>query len=216
MLCKLVSWDDVYSLSKRLASKIVDSRFEVDTIVALARSGFVPGRIISDFLGVTDLVSLKVEHWLNLTGKHQEEANIPYKIPFRIGGKKILIVDDLVDTGKSMKASVEYLNGFNPHDIKTAVMQYITTSSIRPDYYVTEVKDWVWFIYPWNFFEDVSNLASRIFKVETEGISIGRLLEIMNENYELTLGEDRLIEVLSLMHRKNVIRELSGRWRIIE
>ena len=197
MSCRVVSWEEVQSLAINLARKIHRSGYRPDTLIALARSGFVPGRILSDLLGVTDLVSLKVEHWLDTTGKHREEATIPYKIPFNIKGKRILVVDDIVDTGKSMKLSVEYLAKFQPKELRTCVMQYITSSILKPDYYVKVVSDWTWFIYPWNFIEDIGNLTEKIMKAESRPVTLSEVKNLFKNAYGVDLDTQRLRDALA-------------------
>ena len=61
--CEVMDWDLFYELSKKTADKIIKSRFKPDFMVGLARGGWVLSRVLCDFIGVKDLVSLKVEHW---------------------------------------------------------------------------------------------------------------------------------------------------------
>ena len=58
--CEAMSWDRFYSLARRAADKIIKSGYNVDLIVGLARGGWVFSRVLCDFLGVKDLLSLKV------------------------------------------------------------------------------------------------------------------------------------------------------------
>ena len=213
MKCKLVSWDEVAQMCKVLASKIEADNYIPDTIIGLARSGFIPSRLLSDMLGVTDLVALKVEHWLDMTGKHKEEATIPYKIPFRIEGRKVLVVDDIVDTGKSMNISVEYLRQFKPAQLKTAVMQYITASEHVPDYYAVKVEDWTWFIYPWNLYEDLGNLSLRLLKVSGKPLKAEEFKAGMLEKYGIDVDLELLREALVRLERRGKIVRVEGGWK---
>lgn len=61
--CTLVTWESVYRLCRELVRQIRLSGFRIDMIVAIARGGYIPGRLISDMLGVHDLTSFKVEHY---------------------------------------------------------------------------------------------------------------------------------------------------------
>ncbi|MBP1449471.1 MAG: phosphoribosyltransferase, partial [Thermoproteus sp.] len=60
---KVVEWDDVVSWAKRLADVIKASGWRPDAVVAIARGGYVPARLLCDFLGVQDLLSVQVVHW---------------------------------------------------------------------------------------------------------------------------------------------------------
>jgi len=163
MLVKVVSWSEVVEWCRALAQKIRLSKFKPDVIVAIARGGFVPARLLCDYLDVIDLLSIKIEHWIE-TGKHKEEATIKYPFNYNFAGYKVLIVDDIADTGKSVVLASKYISeNCKPSKLKTATMQVIpATSMIIPDYYVDEVKEWTWYMYPWNFTEDMVNLTMRI------------------------------------------------------
>jgi len=201
MKCKLVSWEEVVEMCKTLASKIEADGYIPDMIVGLARSGFVPSRLLSDLLAVTDLVALKVEHWLDTTGEHREEATIPYKTPFPLEGKRVLVVDDIVDTGKSMNISVDYLRQFNPSTLKTAVMQYITASEHKPDYYAMKIEGWTWFIYPWNLYEDLGNLSAKLLKAAGKPLTLQELAEGFKEKFSVEVKLGLLEEALTRLQR---------------
>ncbi len=166
MKCKIVSFQEVHEKVRSVAEKVKVSQYEPTTIVGLARGGWVPARLMCDFLGITDLVSLKVEHWLE-TGKTKDEATIKYPLVTSMSGKKLLVVDDITDTGNSLITSIDHLKKLNPDEIKISVMQYITKSTREPDYYAEEVTEWFWFIYPWNWVEDTSTLIVRLMSDET-------------------------------------------------
>ena len=61
--CEIVDWKFVYDLCDGLAEKL-RLEYEPEAIVALARGGWFPGRILCDLLGISDLISLKIEHYL--------------------------------------------------------------------------------------------------------------------------------------------------------
>ena len=165
MNCKIVTFDEVYEMTSKVSEKVKTSGYKPTTIIGLARGAWIPARLICDFLGITDLISLKVEHWLQ-TGKTKDEATIRYPLTADLKGKRLLIIDDITDTGKSLIISTEYLKKFNPRDIRVATMQYIPQSKFKPDYFAEEVKVWAWFIYPWNWIEDTSTLIVRLMETK--------------------------------------------------
>ena len=63
MRCELVTWGQVYRLAWRLADLIRQSGFAPDLIVAVARGGYVPARLLCDFLDIYDLVSIRIAHY---------------------------------------------------------------------------------------------------------------------------------------------------------
>jgi len=66
--------------------------------------------------------------------QHRKSRN---KIPLLIdiSGKKVLIVDDVVDTGDTFTVTMDYVKGKNPSEVKSAVLHYKTCSTFVPDYW---------------------------------------------------------------------------------
>lgn len=206
MHCEFVSWDEIYSMCKELAKTVEGSSYEPNTLVALARSGFIPGRLLSDFMGITDLVSLKVEHWLDTTGQHRDEATIPYMIPLNLEGKRVLVVDDIVDTGKSMVVSIDYIKRYEPAEIRTAVMHYINSSIHKPDYYVRFISDWTWFVWPWNRVEDLCNLTQRLLKTDQKRAwSAKEIRDGILKDFDLTVTEEQVDEMLNILSKRSKV-----------
>ncbi len=210
MKCKIVSFEEVYSMVKNVAEKIKESGFEPTTIVGLARGGWVPARLLCDFLGITDLVSLKVEHWLE-TGKTSNEAIIKYPVTTSLTDKRILIFDDITDTGESLLTASEHLENLHPEESRVGVMQYITSSKCIPDYFAEKVTDWYWFIYPWNWIEDTSTLIVRLMSDDQtqtwnpESINVSLL-----EHFGITWDQTMLEYILNIMNERNQIDRLNG------
>ncbi len=166
---KVVTWDDIVKLSTNLSRKIRESGYNVDVIVAIARGGLVPSRIVADVLGVMDVLSIKIEHWVE-TASHTPQAKVKYNYTLSLDGKNVLIIDDITDTGDSMELARDYvMKNFHPEVAKTATMQHISTASkSTPDFFAEEVRDWTWFMYPWNYWEDMINLVGKILKEKAE------------------------------------------------
>ena len=106
--CYLVSWDEVSMLAKKLAFKIKNSGFKPDLVIGIARGGLVPARIVCDYLLQKDLAAIKVEHW-GIAAIALGKAEIKFPLPIDISGKKILIVDDVVDTGDTFNVTMDYV-----------------------------------------------------------------------------------------------------------
>ena len=165
---KLVAWEEIVDWSRGLASIIKKSGWKPDVVVAIARGGYVPARLLCDFLGVENLLSIQSQHWTE-AAKAEERAIIrfPYVVDMR--DKKILIVDDIVDTGDTMLLAEKFIReNWYPSDVKKAALQWISSiAKIKPDYYYIEVKEWVWFQYPWTRLEDITSFIKRMISEES-------------------------------------------------
>jgi len=213
MKSKILTFEDVYDMVRRTSEAIKASGYKPNTIVGLARGGWVPARLMCDFLGITDLVSLKVEHWIE-TGKTKDEASIKYPLTADLKGKRIVVVDDITDTGKSLTASVEHLRRLGPKEIKVAVMQYIPGSECKPDFFAEEVKKWTWFIYPWNWIEDTSTLILRLLQSDADrDWDLRSISRGLKEFFEIKWDETTLGRVLGVMAERGQIELVRGRAR---
>ncbi|HIH89484.1 TPA: phosphoribosyltransferase [Candidatus Bathyarchaeota archaeon] len=172
-------------------------RYRPDFIVSLARGGWVYGRVLCDYLNVSDLVSLKVEHW-GMTATPDGEAKIKYPFNIDLTGRKVLIVDDISDTGKSLKVATEYIKGMNPADIKTTTLFYLTGSSFKPDFYGEEMT-WRWVVFPWNWVEDMVNLVA---KVSEDDPAPSTIRDRMRETFNLSISDAGVKKVLEEIKRR--------------
>jgi hypoxanthine phosphoribosyltransferase len=162
---KIVSWDEIVEWSKGLAQKISESGYKPDAIVAVARGGYVPARLLCDFLDINDLLSVQSQHWVE-AARAAEKAILKYPYTVDMSGKKLLLVDDIVDTGDTLLLAKDFIvKNWRPDDVKIAVLQWISpVAKFKPDYYHIEVKDWTWFQYPWTRLEDLQQFIARILK----------------------------------------------------
>jgi hypoxanthine phosphoribosyltransferase len=214
---KLVTWNDVVDWSKKLARKIVDSGYQPDVIIGIARGGVTPARLLCDYLGVMDLLTIKVEHWVETAG-HLEDAIVKYPFTANLEKKKVLLVDDICDTGRSIIVSKEYIERNNkPEQLKVATMQYIKpVAKFVPDYYVDEVVDWVWYLYPWNQMEDTINLIKKILQ---ERPLVPRTIDDLKTLFRESYGIEPPIDVEEAVKegvRRGIFIYLDGKVRLTE
>ena len=201
---KLVTWSEIEKWCETINRKMLED-FRPDVIIGLSRGGLVPARILSDINLIKDLYAIKTEHW-GLTATVDGTAVLKYGLNVPVEGKKVIIVDDITDTGQSMKLAHDYLQSLKPAEVKTATMLHITHSSFEPDYYGEKVEEsqWTWFIFPWNVYEDVTNLTS---KINFSSRSVEEIGILLREHYGLVVDNTTLGKVLSQMSMTGKIKE---------
>jgi hypoxanthine phosphoribosyltransferase len=161
MPCTLVTWEEVYRLCREVARQLHEAGTPIDMIVAIARGGYIPGRLLSDMLGVSDLTSLKIEHYHG--AQKQREALVKYPLNADITGRNVLLLDDVCDSGDTFAVAVEHLRrSGTPRSLHTAAMHLKTVSEFVPDYYAGTINEWRWIIYPWAVNEDLSGLIDNM------------------------------------------------------
>ena len=161
--CELISWERSATLAKHLAYAIRGSGYEPSIVIAIGRGGYVPARVVCDYLLHEMLTSIKIEHW-GEAGEEKPETSIRFPLAIDVTGARLLVVDDVTDTGDTLTAAISYLRTCGAAEIRTAVLQHKGTSGFLPDYYAKMVTEWRWIIYPWAVYEDLSGFVLRILK----------------------------------------------------
>ena len=83
-----ISWNHFYRLCGRLYHRVSGSGFEPQLIVAIARGGYPVARVLADFFGSMNLISLKIEHYHG--PDKLARATIPYPRPLPVDGRRVL------------------------------------------------------------------------------------------------------------------------------
>ena len=207
---KLASWEDIEGWAKEGAWRVLEDGWEPDVVVGLARGGWVAARLYCDYLGVKDLVSLKVEHW-GVTATPDGKARLKYGSNYDLSDKKVLIVDDISDTGESLTLAKNYVESQKPEEIRVATLLTIRGSRFKPDYYGEEI-DWAWIVFPWNFVEDMINLVNNLFE-ERESLTTDEIIGLFKELHGLEVPKAKLEEALRMAERRKVFKFREGAWR---
>jgi hypothetical protein len=87
---------------------------------------------------------------------------ITQPINVNIKDKKILVIDDVADTGKTLNVVINHLLKSGAREIKSAVLQYKKTSEFIPDFSGEILKRWVWIVYPWGILETILGFLPKI------------------------------------------------------
>jgi uncharacterized protein len=213
--CEFISFGEVSRLSRLLARKIKASGYQPDLIVAIGRGGYVPGRLVSDFLLFNELTSMKIEHYA-WGADMQAEARIKFPIPVDISGKKILIADDITDTGDTLQLAVDYVWSLKPAEVRTAVLQHKTCSSFTPDFYGQKIIKWRWIIYPWARYEDLAGFIEKILGDRT--LDISQIISEFRDRYDLEVEEKEVLEILQDLAERNEVEKVKTdkliEWRV--
>src|SRR6056297_1090594 len=222
--CTIANWEYIYGLCRDVSDQVKASEFEPDVVVALARGGWFAGRCLCDFLGLDDLASLKMEHYVG-TGNKADEPQVRYPMPEgSVDGKDVLIIDDIADTGGSIKHAYEYVTDRNAGEVRTATLQLLQTSEFEPDFVGEQLDTWTWVIYPWNFIEDIAELIQRAMStVDAERVSREALRHQLSTQFDIGRIEmeiaqpDRLDEVLDEMVHRGLIEPAGDdAWRLTD
>jgi hypoxanthine phosphoribosyltransferase len=152
------TWSQIYAMLLSQAEKIRRSGFKPDVIVGLTRGGWIPARVLSDLLEIPDLAVVRVEFCLGVA----ETRNGPVltqRVSADVEGKKVLLVDDYADTGKSLQVAREHIRQKGATEVRIATVYRKTFSVITPDYYEKETRRWV--VFPWDAKETIRKIVEK-------------------------------------------------------
>ena len=141
-----VSWEYQEDMCADIYENMLRKNYRPDAIIGLLRGGVVPARLFADYFDITlDFFALDAKLY-NGIAEPGEEVKIK---PFfgDIKGKKVLIVDDIWDTGETMRAVLKYLKNEYLH---TATLFKKNGSEGSPDFYCETANIDEWIIFPWD------------------------------------------------------------------
>jgi uncharacterized protein len=193
--CTLIRWEDIDSLCRQLAGQLRRSNFPIDIIITIGRGGYVPGRILSDRLGILDLTSFKIEHY---QGAYQHnEAFVKYPLTADINGRNVLLLDDVCDSGDTFAVGLDHIRHCGTvNKICTAALHLKAVSKFIPDFYAETVNEWRWLIYPWAVNED---LASMIKKMGLDNPDVALLQQLFKQRHGINVTCRQIEDALILL-----------------
>lgn len=152
------TWNQIYDMLLHLAEKIGKNGFEPHIIVGVSRGGWPPARIFSDLLDNPNLANVKAEFYLGVA-ETRKKPTITQTVSMDVADKKVLIVDEVADTGKSLKLVKEHIVNEGASEVKIATVYYKPWSIIIPDYYGKETSRWI--VFPWEIKETTRKIVQK-------------------------------------------------------
>ena len=197
MHCELISWPQVQRMCQRLSGLVRESGYCPDIVVAIGRGGFVPARLVCDYLDIMALTSIKIEHYLSGSSR-QEQAIIRYPLCVDIKNLRVLLVDDVNDSGDTLAVAMQHLQAMQPIEIRTAVMHHKNISDFAVDYYARKVIKWRWLIYPWAVNEDISSFLKQLSPVPQ---SLQAARQLLARHFDIKISTQRLQDIYAFMEK---------------
>lgn len=155
-----ISWKKLHNICFKLAKRILNIKLNFDRIICISRGGLVISRIFSDFLDLP-ISNFTIVSYVSVgvTGK----PRIAEKLAVNIKNERILLIDEIVDNGTTLKKALVYLKKFSPKKIVTLVPVIKPWSQPKPDYWQIKTSKWV--VFPYETKETVDDLI-KIWKKE--------------------------------------------------
>ena len=150
------TWNQIYDMFLSQAHTIQSQKFKPDIIVGIARGGLIPACILADLLGTPELTFIQIEFYTDINQTRMEPV-LKQKLATQLTGRKTLLVDDIVDSGQSLRLAKTHLKQQNALEIKTATLYQKPQSTIVPNFYEKQTNSWV--VFPWDTKETLRRIA---------------------------------------------------------
>lgn len=208
-----LSWDDVEELLWTIYTSLRQSGYDPDVVIAVARGGLIPGRLLVDYLQKKYICTLQMGHFSG-DSSLTENPILIYPLPeVDLTRKKVLVVDDISDEGGTMKAVVQYL-GSRVADIKTAVLVSKADSCYQADFCPRIMSEWRWVFFPWSMHEDLLAFTEKVLQL-TGGATVEEIIRILQECMAVEIATPDIEKVLYDMQLSGEIGEKNQVWALI-
>jgi hypoxanthine phosphoribosyltransferase len=143
-----MTWDLFGSATRELAVQVAESGYQPDILLGIARGGLIPAGSLAYALDCKNLFTISVEFY---TGVDQR-LDVPVVLPpfldaSDLDDARVLIVDDVADTGKTLELVHNFCAG-HVADARTAVLYQKPRSIIQSNYAWRHTDQWINF--PWS------------------------------------------------------------------
>ncbi len=155
---EILTWELFGTASRELTAQIVHSGWIPDLIIAIARGGLIPAGALSYAMGVKACGTMNVEFYTGVGQTLEEPILLPPLMDVSaMNGKRVLVVDDVADSGKTLKMVMDFIEGHGLSldggspvkvDARCAVIYKKPVSIIHPDYVWKNTDRWINF--PWS------------------------------------------------------------------
>ncbi len=168
-----ISWKTYHANAQKLAAAILDQKESCDQIVAISRGGLTLGHLLTDFLRIP-IATITIQSYTDI--QTSGEVKLTAKLQNPIKKKNILLVDDVADSGKTLRRAVSYLRRAGAASVTTVTMFYKPHAGFRPDYFAQQTAKWILFPY-----EPTEMILLIIKHMETQGKSKAQIQQFLEK-----------------------------------
>ncbi len=168
------TWNQINDMLLAQAQKIQNQQFQPDIIIGIAKGGIIPARILSDLIETPQLAALQIAFYLDIAQPTLEPI-LKQPLTVDVKNKKTLIVDDIADTGKSLKLAQTHIHEQGAMETKTATLYFKPQSITKPDFYERQTNNWV--VFPWEIKETLQKITQKFEGKRVANQEIAKLVK---------------------------------------
>ncbi|MDI3342012.1 MAG: phosphoribosyltransferase family protein [Sphaerobacter sp.] len=144
---RVLSWQEIGDLVEILADQLPS---DYDALLAITRGGMIPACLLSERLDLRNIMVAAVQFYTSIGETLDQPRFFQFPSPELLAGQRILVVDDVWDSGRTVVAVHDRIRAAGGHP-EIAVLHYKPANSHfpgeRPDYVAAETDEWI--VYPW-------------------------------------------------------------------
>lgn len=145
---EILTWQLFGDATRQLATTIANSDFKPEVLISIARGGMIPGGALTYALGIKLTDAINVEFYTDVKQTLPDPVLLAPMLDTNfIQGKKLLVVDDVVDSGRTLDLVIKMLRNFGA-ECRSAVLYEKPTTVIEPDYVWKKTDKWI--VFPWS------------------------------------------------------------------
>lgn len=139
-----LSWNETGDLILKVAAKIIKNNQSFDRIVALGKGGLTWSRTLADYLAMDKLSTMQICFYTDV-GKTNAKPVITQPLSIRIQGERILVFDDVADSGETLILAEKYFKKLGAKKVEVATLAIKTWTKYFPKYYALSSGSWIVF-----------------------------------------------------------------------
>ncbi len=168
------TWSQVYDMLFNQSQKIISDGYKPDVIIGIALGGLVPTRILCDLLEIREIAIIQIEYYSGINQTTQEPV-LRQCLNNDIKGKKVLLVDDVSDGGRSLQLARSHLQEQQPKEIRIATLYAKPGTITKPDYHEKETDHWI--VFPWEARETIEEIIQKQESISATDKTIAKLVK---------------------------------------
>ena len=172
------TWEEMGDICLDLGIEILESGKKFDTLITLAKGGWTWARTMADILQVYELSSFKLTFYdQSQPGVKLVKPMLEIPLAIPLAKKKVILFDDVNDSGESLEYALKYLGHFGPSSITTATLFHKPHAKIKPNFVGSETDAWI--VFPHERREMIDGFALKWKKIGLKNKEIKeRLIKI--------------------------------------
>jgi hypoxanthine phosphoribosyltransferase len=157
---EVLDWATYGRAARTLAQQVADDGYEPDIILAIARGGLFAAGSLGYALSVKNIYVMNVEFYTGVG----ERLDVPMMLPpyidrVELKDQRVLIADDVADTGKTLQLVQEFCAPL-VRDVRIAVIYEKPASLVKCEYVWKHTDRWINF--PWSTEEPIATRGPRV------------------------------------------------------